>query len=187
VVEEIAEVETPYPYRQEWDEESSPLGLEFSADDPARQGWGLADGSDSAPPDADFLVENGYLPPEEVSVAVPTNWINALTLVVHGEDAGVCASFDGEGRMLISGFALRAAGLIDANLTPTVALSAADCRRYRLAAPPTEKTAMIAFLKLYAENLDYLVTQYVGENGADELASRLRRHRAGALCWLAGS
>src|ERR1019366_6372700 len=91
VVEEIAEVETPYPYRQEWDEESSPLGLEFSADDPARQGWGLSDGSDSAPPDADFLVENGYLPPEEVSVAVPTNWINALTLVVHGEDAGVCA------------------------------------------------------------------------------------------------
>ena len=183
-LEEIAEVEAPYPYRQEWDEEYSPLGLEFSSEDPARQGWGLADGSDSAPPGSDFLVENGYLPPDEVSVAVPTNWIDALTLVVHGEDGGVYASFDGEGRMLVSGFGLRAAGLIDANLTPTVALSGADRRRYRLGSPPTERTAMIAFLQLYAQNLDHLITQYVGQNGEDELASRLRRHGAGARRWL---
>jgi hypothetical protein len=117
-------------------------------------------------------------------VAACTNWIDALTLVVHGEDAGVYASFDWEGRMLISGYALRAAGLIDANLNPTVALSAAERRRYRLGSPPSEEAAMIAFLQLYAQNLDHLVSQYVAQSGPDELASRLRRHRAGALCWL---
>src|ERR1035441_490824 len=142
-LEEIAKVDAPYPYHQEWDEQFSPLGLEFSSEDPARQGWGLADGLDSAPPGSDFLIENGYVLPEGVSVAVPRNWIDALTLVVHGEDAGVYASFDGEGRMLISGFGLRAAGLIDANLHPTVALSAADRRRYRLGNPPSQETAMI--------------------------------------------
>jgi len=86
--------------------------------------------------------------------------------------------------MLISGFGLRAVGLIDANLHPTVALSAADRRRYRLGNPPSEEAAMIAFLQLYAQNLDLLITQYVGQSGEDELVSRLRRHRAGALCWL---
>ena len=183
-LEEIAKVDAPYPYHQEWDEQFSPLGLEFSSEDPARQGWGLADGLDSAPPGSDFLIENGYVVPEGVSVAVPRNWIDALTLVVHGEDTGIYASFDGEGRMLISGFGLRAAGLIDANLHPTVALSAADRRRYRLGNPPSQETAMIAFLQLYVQNLDHLIPQYVSQNGADELASRLRRHRAGALCWL---
>ena len=183
-LEEIAEVETPYPYRQDWDEEHSPLGLEFLSEDPARQGWGLSDGLDSAPPEADFLLQNGYLPPEGVTVAVPTSWIDALTLVLHAEDAGVCASFDGEGRMLISGYALRATGLIDANLKPTIVLTAADRRRYRLGNPPSEEAAMIAFLQLYAQNLDHLIPQYVAQSGSDELASRLRRHRAGALCWL---
>src|ERR1022692_1202432 len=183
-LEEIAEVDATNLYHQEWDEKSSPLGLEFSSEDPARQGWGLSDGLDSAPPASDFLIENGYVVPEGVSVAVPRNWIDALTLVVHGEDTGIYASFDGEGRMLISGFGLRAAGLIDANLHPTVALSAADRRRYRLGNPPSQETAMIAFLQLYVQNLDHLIPQYVSQNGADELASRLRRHRAGALCWL---
>ena len=183
-LEEIAEVDATNLYHQEWDEKSSPLGLEFSSEDPARQGWGLSDGLDSAPPDADFLVPNGYLPPEGVTVAVPTSWIDALTLVLHAEDAGVCASFDGEGRMLISGYALRAAGLIDANLKPTIGLSTADRRRYRLGDPPSKQAAMIAFLRLYAQNLDHLIPQYVRQNGADELASRLRRHRAGAQCWL---
>ena len=180
----IAEDETPDAYHQEWDEGSSPLGLEFSPEDAARQGWGLSHGLDSAPPDADFLVQNGYVPPQGVSVAACTNWIDALTLVVHGEHAGVYASFDWDGRMLISGFGLRAVGLIDANLHPTVALSAADRRRYRLGNPPSEEAAMIAFLQLYAQNLDLLITQYVGQSGEDELLSRLRRHRAGALCWL---
>ena len=183
-LEEIAEVDATYPYRQEWGEEHSPLGLEFSPEDPARQGWGLADGSDSAPPGSDFLVQNGYVPPQGVTVAVPTSWIDALTLVLHAEDAGVCASFDGEGRMLISGYAVRAAGLIDANLKPTIGLTAADRRRYRLGNPPSEEAAMIAFLQLYAQNLDHLIPQYVAQSGPDELASRLRRHRAGALCWL---
>jgi hypothetical protein len=183
-LEEIAEIETPYPYHREWDEESSPLGLEFSPEDSARQGWGLADGCDSAPPGSDFLIENGYVPPEGVIVAASTSWIDALTLVLHAEDAGVCASFDDEGRMLISGYALRAAGLIDANLKPTIGLTAADRRWYRLGNPPSEGAAMIAFLQLYAKNLAYLIPQYVSQNGADELASRLRRHRAGALCWL---
>ena len=183
-LEEIAEVDATNLYHQEWDEKSSPLGLEFSSEDPARQGWGLSDGLDSAPPASDFLIENGYVVPEGVSVAVPRNWIDALTLVVHGEDTGIYASFDGEGRMLISGFGLRAAGLIDANLHPTVALSAADRRRYRLGNPPSEEAAMIAFLQLYAQNLDHLITQYVGQNGEDELASRLRRHGAGARRWL---
>jgi hypothetical protein len=178
-LEDIGEVDIAYPYREEWDEEYSPLGLEFLSEDPARQEWGLSDGLDSAP-ESDFLFENGYLPPEGVTVAAPTNWIDGLTLILRAEDAGVHASFDDKGRMLISGYGLRAAGLITPNLKPTTGLTAAERSRFKLGDPPTERTAMIAFLQLYAYNLDYLI----GQTGDDEQASRLRGHLAGALSWL---
>jgi hypothetical protein len=49
VVTEAAEAQIEHPYRREWSQETSPLRIQFLSEDPARQGWGLARGSDSEP------------------------------------------------------------------------------------------------------------------------------------------
>ena len=132
-----------------------------------------------------FLVKDGVLPPEGVSVSSHTNWMTALTLLVYGMNTGVYALFDDDGQLMISGYALRAAGLIDCSLSPTVQLSETDRQEYRLGNPPTEEHAMVAFLQIYVQALGDAMAHYLGHSGTDELVSRLARHQFEALSWLA--
>ena len=185
VVSEAAEALIEYPYRPEWREDHSPLRLQFMSEDPSRHGWGLADGSDSAAPGGDFLVKNGFLPPEGVSVSAQTNWLTALTLLAHATNVGIYAFFDDDGQMMISGYALCTAGLIDAGLKPIVQLSETDRQLYRLGSQPTEETAMLAVLNIYAKTLGDAIADYIGHGGTNDLVSRLARHQVEALSWLA--
>lgn len=59
VAVEAGEAQIEYPYRQEWSDGTSPLRIQFLSEDPARDGWGLANGSDSPRPADEFLLKGG--------------------------------------------------------------------------------------------------------------------------------
>ena len=125
------------------------------------------------------------MPPPAVSITARSNWLTALTLLARATNVGIYAFFDDDAQMMIAGYALRTAGLLDVSLKPTVQLSDADRQLYRLGSQPTEETAMVAFLNIYAETLGDAIAHYIGHGGTDDLVSRLARHQVEALSWLA--
>jgi hypothetical protein len=133
-----------------------------------------------------FLVRDGFLPPPEVSITTLSDWLTALTLLAHATNVGIYAFFDEDGQMMISGYALRTAGLIDVSLKPTVHLSDADRQMYRPGSHSTERTAMVAFLNIYATTLGDAIAYYVGHRGTDDLVSRLARCQVGLLSRICG-
>jgi hypothetical protein len=133
-----------------------------------------------------FLVKNVFLPPAAVSVSAPTKWLTALTLLVQASHIGTYAFFDDDGQMMISGYALRAAGLMNADLSPTVQLSETDRQEYGLIGQPSEEAAMVAFLQIYVQALGDVIAHYIGHSETDALVSRLARHQIEAVSWLAG-
>jgi hypothetical protein len=84
---------------------------------------------------------------------------------------------------MLSGYALRAAGLIDPTLTPTFELAPADVSAYGLDDPPSEKSAMVAVLKLYVQCLSEARENFAKQAGTTDLLIRIEDHIQGALRW----
>jgi hypothetical protein len=171
-----------YSHRAQWSESISPLRLEFRTEDPAREGWGLTQGSDST--ERTFITKDGFLPAVGVSVSAQVNWVTAIKLLLCAGDCGVYPYVDHDGQLMLSGYALRAAGLIDPTLTPGFELSQADVSEYGLGDPPSEETAMVASLKLYVHCLSDARENFAKQAGSTELLVRIQDHMQGALRWL---
>jgi hypothetical protein len=172
----------PYNHGQQWSKSTSPLRLEFCTEDPARDGWSLAHGSDSSAPG--YLTKDGFLPALGVSVAAHLNWLTTIALLLRSGHYGVHPHIDRDGQLMISGYALRAAGLIDLTLKPTFSLLPAEVTQFGLGDPPSEESAMVAVLKLYVHCLSDARENFAKQAGCSELLLRIQNHIQGALQWL---
>ena len=168
----------PYQHKEQWSVEHSPLRLEFRNQDPHRNGLGF----DSA--SGHLLVVGGFLPADDVCITVETNWINGLTVLLHGDQHGILPAFDDDGQLTVSGYALYAASVIDVDLRPTAALDDAERRRVGLDTSATESDAMRSMLLMYRDWLRAALEHEFHEDPESIIASRLRDHLESATRWL---
>lgn len=172
----------PYNHKQQWSESTSSLRLEFRTQDPSRDGWGLMLGSTTE--SKGFLVKGGYLPPNHMCISSHVSWLDTLNIMVRGEARGILPYFDEDGQLMISGYALHTAGIIDENLKPTSGLTRDESAEYELGDPPSEARAMVTVLKLYAGFLVEALS-HIDSNGApDERERWMRDHLDTAAKWL---
>jgi hypothetical protein len=168
----------PYRHKQQWSTTYSPLRLEFRNEDPHRNGLGLG-----SAPDASLIV-GGFLPADDVAITVGTTWIDGLTILLHGDLHGILPGFDDDGQLVVSGYALYAAGVIGADLRPTNGLTDAERRRFRLDNSAPENAAMHAMVFMYHDWLVATLDQDLYGDPESKIARRLRDHLDSATRWL---
>lgn len=160
----------------EWDETLSPLRLCFHTDDPKRRGREFSSPPTSNQQMAPQILEHSVTPqPSGVCYSLQTTWLEALTLIVRGEEHGIYARFDEDGQLMISGYSLHDAGLISADCTVTCTLLPGEMERYQLGNPPANAQAIDPVLLMYVDTL----------KDATELV--LRRNLVCAIGWLMAS
>ena len=160
----------------EWDETLSPLRIGFHTDDPIRHGREFLpppDGSPKAPPQ--ILQKVSKPQPPMLCFSLRTTWLEALALIVCGQEQGVSAGFNDEARLMMSGYALHDAGLISANCTITCSLLPGELERYQLGNPPANAKAIDPVLLMYVDALK------------DATEPTLRRNLVSAIGWLMAS
>ena len=172
----------PYNHQQQWSESTSPLRLGFRTQDPRRDGWGLTLGSTTE--SKGFLVKGGYLPPNHMCISSHVSWLDTLNVMVRGEARGILPYFDEDGQLMISGYALHTARIIDENLKPTSALTGDECAEYQLGDPPSKAGAMVAVLKLYAGFLVDALGNIDSDGAPDGRELWMREHLDTAVQWL---
>ena len=165
-----------YQHKPQWDDKFSPLRLTFLTDDPNRHEWGLGTIDGGA-----CLVKGGFLPPLRTSLCAHTSWLNALTVMLGGQDHAVYPYFDEDGQLMMSGYALHAAGVIDDKLSPTRELTIEERREWRIGEPASEAAAMIVVLKLYA---GFLMEALDRREGTVEAIAHLGDHMDQTVKWL---
>lgn len=168
----------PYQDKQQWSAEHSPLRLEFRNQDPRKNEMGFG----SAP--SHLLVVGGLLPADDVAVMVTTNWSDGLTILLHADQHGILPSFDSDGQLTVSGYALYAASVIDADLRPTTELSDDERRRVGLDTSAVEHDAMRMMLFMYRDWLLAALEHDFREDPQSVIAVRLRDHLESATRWL---
>jgi hypothetical protein len=168
----------PYVHRVQWSESDSPLRLEFRTEDPLRNGQSLSpnlgEGEDGA-----MIVANGFLPPEGTSVNVHMAWRKAYTVIRRAWECGVEPYFDDDAQLMVSGYGLFGAGVIDNRLQLTGPIDAREDADNE--AGLTEETARANFMRLYAG----LLAVYLDDHDVDTQARVLATdHLKHATEWL---
>ena len=171
-------VPIPYQHKQQWSTTHSPLRLEFRNQDPYRNGLGLGPGP------GPLLVTGEFLPADDIAITIATRWIDGLTILLHAHLQGILPAFDQDGQLTVSGYAMYAAGVVDANLQPAGGLTDAERRQVGLANPPTEAAAMRVMLSMYCDWLIAALEQDLSQDLQSIIAARLRDHLESATKWL---
>jgi hypothetical protein len=147
LVEETAIGPVPYRHRVQWSDSDSPLRLDFRTEDIRRNGQGLsvdrAEG-ESGP----LIVPAGFLPPEGTSINAHLSWSKAYILIHRAWKCGVAPYFDDDAQLMVSGYGLLGAGVIDNRLQLTGPIDASEDTDND--AGLTEETARANFMHLYA-------------------------------------
>lgn len=147
LVEETAIGPVPYRHRVQWSDSDSPLRLDFRTEDPLRNGQGLsldrAEGENGP-----MIVPGGFLPPEGTSVNVHVAWRRAYTLIHCAWECGIDPYIDDDAQLMVSGYGLFGAGVIDNRLELTGPIDAKEGADNE--AGLTEETARANFMRLYA-------------------------------------
>lgn len=178
LVEETAIGPVAYRHRVQWSDSDSPLRLDFRTEDPRRNGQGLsldrAEGENSP-----MIVPDGFLPPEGTSVNVHMAWRKAHIVILRAWECGVNPYFDDDAQLMVSGYGLFGAGVIDNRLQLTGAIDAnEDADNEAGLAAATAKTN---FMHLYAGLLAVYIDDHEVDTKARALASDHLRH---ATEWL---
>ncbi len=182
-IEATTEAGIGYRHVQQWDQVLSPLRMDFRSGDPKRDNWGLAVGSSSENKPT-ILVKNGYAPEARACVSVRLRWLETLTLIIRGEDHGIPLRFDTDGQLMISGFALKAAGLIDEQLDLTYELTARELQQHEISTASPEDTAMATVLNLYGGFLINALEDLTERDAPPDLRSHLQDHLDSASNWI---
>lgn len=173
--------DVPCPHRIEFDEKTSPLRMQFHGDDPMRHGWGLNLGTSEA---TEGLIKGGELPGPGFSMSVLLSFLDSLVILLRGSEHRIFAHVDPDGQLMISGFELFAAGIIDKAFKPESKLTLKECREYELGDPPTEAAAMVALLKMHFGLLSDAIEHFRHRPGTDELLRRLKDNLRATFKWL---
>lgn len=145
----------PYIHRVQWSESESPLRLDFRTEDRRRNGQALSPDPETG--DGSMIVAEGYLPPEGTSFNFRLSWVNANILIRRAPAYGVNIYFDEDAQLMVSGYGLFDAGVIDRSLRPTKPASVAD-EEYE--AGLTEEKARAHFMRLYVQLLTDVVDDH---------------------------
>jgi hypothetical protein len=124
-------------------------------------------------------VRDGFLPPEDLSLSIPLDWRVACKVIRRASLCGVDPYFDDEAQLMISGYGLFNAGVIDDHLRVQNAANRETTAE--LDDELSEQLAKKCFMLLYAN----LLAHYIGQPGPKTVAHALARdHLEGAQNWL---
>ena len=164
------------PDSLEWDETLSPLRIGFHTDDPKRHGRELLPRPVSNSKAWPQILQQSATPqPSGLCFSLRTTWLEALTLIVRGEEHEIYARFDEDAQLMISGYSLHDAGLLSANCTLTCSLLPGELEGYQLGNPPANTKAIDPVLLMYVDTLK------------DATEPVLRRNLVCAVGWLMAS
>lgn len=161
----------PYLHRPQWDEETSPLRIEFHSEDPKRQ---------SASQCLPSILPNNILPEHGATICAQIGWLESVTLLLRGQERGIDPRFDDDSQLMMSGYALLAAGLIDEDLKPTCELEEEECRTLQSYGPDLGSAAKRWLLMQYALSIREVLPRLE----ESERRSRLVEHLQSAVKWL---
>jgi hypothetical protein len=130
------------------------------------------------------LVVGGFLPADDFSIMIRTNWIEAATILLRADQHGISPRFDADGQLTVSGYALYASGVIDAVLRPTTELTDSERRELGLNNPATVRAAMCLVMSNYYDWLRAALEHDYREDPRSIFASRLRNHLSAVARWL---
>ncbi len=158
----------------QWSDTISPLRLGFNSGDPARKDLGLSFHSPQTP-GHDIIVRGGFLPPDGDTLNVKVGWRRAYLLLQRARENGVDVRFDEDAVLIISGYALFHAGVIDSCAQLVVGPSP-------LGSSPdgvSEERARLYVMQYYVRSLTSLIGAVTGRTQAIA-----RDHLKLALAWL---
>jgi hypothetical protein len=167
----------PYCDTIQWSESDSPLRLDFRTEDPLRNGWSLALASKDI--DGPWIVRGGSLPPAGTSVSVPVGWQSACALFHRALEGGVDVYFDDEMQLMVSGYGLFAAGVIDHCLDVLQAGRPHSLEQGEVEL--SEEQARAKFMCLYAVMLSSFLALEPANTRAYDIAAD---HLQGVAKWL---
>jgi hypothetical protein len=169
----------PYHHQVQWSESHSPLRLDFRTEDPLRNGHSLSPDFGKGE-NGTIIVRNGFLPPEGTSVNTKVGWCDAQQLIQLAWDSGNNPYLDDDAQMMVSGYGLVSAGVIDDRLQLIRRPTNEDAGAAQ-GSQLTEEKARVYVMHTYVD----LLTDFLSKSGENGDAHVLARdHLTHAIKWL---
>jgi|SRR5579862_3028757 len=167
----------PYVHRIQWSDSSSPLRLDFTTEDPLRNGWTFTRNPDHCEA---LIVKDGVLKPEGTSINTHTRWPDAYLLHHCAEKCGVFPYIDEDAQLMVSGYGLFNAGVIDNCMQLVDRYALVQSTKFKVEL--TEDQWRAEYMRIYVRWLTYFVSDRTVDSRARALAYDHLQH---AKTWLA--